>query len=434
MFGLLSALVAASIILVLIGASIAASFGLGAVLIAWLHDISMSATFSTMYSQVSGSALIALPLFIYMGILVERSGQGERLVDFVTVALGNIRGALGLVSVIGCAIFGAVSGSGSAAVAALGTVIIPRAAKAGYPKEYMVAVIACSSVLTLLIPPSIPMLVLALATQISIAGAFLTTVLPGVVITVGYCILNMWFVRRFPIDERASRGQTHMTHRQEFRHYGKRAFWVALMPVFVLGSIYGGVASPTEAAGIGILYVVLLAFFIYRSLGVRSFVRATIDSGEMIGALIFMIGALTLLSIVFLYQGIPFALGEVVSENLAPWQALLLMNVVLLVIGMIMDDISGSIVAASVLYPVALDIGIDPLQFAAIVGVNLGLGNVTPPVAPQLYLASAVAGNIPMNRYVGYVFGFLLLVNLPVLLLVTYWPAFSLALPRAMGF
>lgn len=423
-----------SVLLVLIGVSIAAAFGLGATAIAWVNDIDMNATFSTMYAQISSTALIALSLFIYMGFLVERSGQGERLVDFVSVVLKKVRGALGYVSIIGCALFGAVAGAGSAAVAALGTIVIPRAVKAGYPREYMVALIACSSVLTLLIPPSIPMLVLALATRISIAGAFLTTVVPGIAIIIGYCILNMWFTRRFPLQEDVVFEKRYLSSRGEYKYYGKRVFWIALMPIFVLGTIYAGIASPTEAAAVGVTYVTCLGFWVYRSMNLRQFIQTTIDAGGLIGALLFMIAALTLLSIVFLYQGIPFTLGDLVSEHLTRWQALLLLNVVLLIIGMIMDDISGSIVAASILYPIAQSLGVPPLQFAAICGVNLGLGNVTPPVAPLLYLSSAVAGNVPMNRYVGYVFVFLLLVNVPVLLLTTYLPSFSLWLPTIAGF
>lgn len=424
--------IAASVILVLGGVSIAASFGLGSFGIAYFLGIEIETIFSTMVSRIGSPALIALPLFIYMGVLAEKSGQGERLVNFVEIFVGRFKGGLGAVIVLACALFGAISGAGSAAIASIGTILMPRAEAAGYPREYLVSLVACSSILTLLIPPSIPLLILALTMQISVGAAFLTTLIPGLVTAAGYIVLNQFFVRRFPIKtiEYSSKG----AFISNFKKRGKSASLVLLLPVVVLGGIYGGVASPTEAAGLGAMYVIFLALFVYKSLNLKEFFNATITSGDLLGSLVIMISALTLLSTVLVYEGTPFTLAELVTSNFEQWQALLLINLILLVIGMIMDDISGSIVAASVLYPIAQSLGVNPLQFAAIVGVNLGLGNITPPVAPLLLMSSAVAGNVPMHKYIGYVLKFILLVNVPVLLLVTYWPDFSLFLPRILGY
>lgn len=424
-----------SVILVLCGVSIAAAFGLGSFAMLWLLGIDIETVFSTMISRVDSPALIALPLFIYMGIIVDKSAQGVRLIEFVEVFIGRIKSGLGAVIVLACALFGAISGAGSAAIASIGTVLMPRAEAAGYPREYLVALVACSSILTLLIPPSIPLLILALTMQISVGAAFLTTLLPGIAIATGYITLNAIFVRKFTItnvDHQDTKNTQSFFVR--FHTKGKRSFWVLLLPLVVLGSIYGGVASPTEAAGLGAVYAAFIGLAVYKSISIREFFKATIGAGDLLGALIIMISSLTLLSIALVYEGTPFILAELVTSNFEVWQALLLINLILLLIGMIMDDISGSIVAASILYPVAQDLGIHALHFAAIVGVNLGLGNITPPVAPLLFMSSAVAGNVPMQKYIGYLLKFIFFVNIPVLMLVTYLPNFSLFLPRLLGY
>lgn len=425
-----------SMLLVLVGVPVAVSFGLGGMAIGYSSGIDIIGPFSTMFSKVNSPTLVALPLFIYMGFLIERSGLGGRVIDFAASIVGRVKGGLGVVVVFSCAIFGAVSGAGSAAVASIGSVIIPRAVKLGYPREYMVALVASSSVLTLLIPPSIPLLILALTMQISIAGAFLTTIIPGVFLAIGYSLLNLKICKKFPITYSGSDGLE--SSKSNYFSYlwgsAKKSFFIILMPLVVLGSIYGGIASPTEAAAIGVIYVVLLAVLVYRVMDFKGFFNATVDAGKLIGSLIFMIAALLFLSQMLIYQGAPFDLADFVSNEMELWQGLLLINIILLLIGMIMDDISGSIIAASILYPVASELGIDPFHFVAIVGVNLGLGNITPPVAPLLFLTSGVAGNVPMNLYVGYLLKFIFFVHIPVLLLVTYVPFFSLYLPSVLGF
>ncbi|WP_417522181.1 TRAP transporter large permease [Marinobacter sp.] len=425
-----------AMLLVIIGVPVASSFGLGALAIGHSNEIDIVGPFSTMFSKINSPTLVALPLFIYMGFLMERSGLGGRIIDFASSLVGRVKGGLGVVVVFSCAIFGAVSGAGSAAVASIGSVIIPRAVKLGYPREYMVALVSSSSVLTLLIPPSIPLLILALTMQVSIAGAFLTTILPGIVLAVGYSALNLKICKGFPISQGGAdqEGGNKPGYWREVSASAKKSYLIMLMPLIVLGSIYGGIASPTEAASFGVVYIALLAFFAYRTMDFECFYNATVGAGKLIGALIFMIASLLFLSQILIYQGAPFDLADFVSGEMELWQGLLFINIILLLIGMIMDDISGSIIAASILYPVASELGVDPFHFVAIVGVNLGLGNITPPVAPLLFLTSGVAGNVPMNRYAGHLFKFIAFVHIPVLLLVTYIPTFSLYFPSLLGF
>jgi tripartite ATP-independent transporter DctM subunit len=427
-----------AMLLVIIGVPVATSFGLGALAIGFTNGIDVIGPFSTMFSKINSPTLVALPLFIYMGFLMERSGLGDRIIDFASSVVGRVKGGLGVVVVFSCAIFGAVSGAGSAAVAGIGSVVIPRAVKLGYPREYMVALVASSSVLTLLIPPSIPLLILALTMQVSIAGAFLTTIIPGIVLAIGYSLLNLKICKGFSMGqghcEPNSLDKPKAKYWGEVWGSGKKSLLIMFMPIVVLGSIYGGIASPTEAASFGVIYIAFIASFVYRTMGFKGFFHATVDAGKLIGSLIFMIASLLFLSQILIYQGAPFELANFVSSEMELWQGLLFINIILLLIGMIMDDISGSIIAASILYPVASELGIDPFHFVAIVGVNLGLGNITPPVAPLLFLTSGVAGNVPMNLYIGHLFKFIAFVHIPVLLLVTYIPSFGLYLPTLLGF
>ena len=424
-----------AMLLVVVGVPVATSFGLGGLAVSFSSGIDVVGPFSTMFSKINSPTLIALPLFIYMGLLMERSGLGSRVIDFASSLVGRVKGGLGVVVIFSCAIFGAVSGAGSAAVASIGSVVIPRAVSLGYPREYMVALVASSSVLTLLIPPSIPLLILALTMQVSIAGAFLTTIIPGLVLACGYAFLNLKICRKFPVivSEYKSIEDAKESYWGEVWRTAKKSFLIMLMPLIVLGSIYGGVASPTEAASLGVLYVIFISFITYKAINFKSFVNATADAGKLIGSLIFMIASLLFLSQILIYQGAPFELAAFVSGEMEVWQGLLFLNIILLLIGMIMDDISGSIIAASILYPVATELGVDPFHFVAIVGVNLGLGNITPPVAPLLFLTSGVAGNVPMNLYIGHLMKFIVIVHIPVLLIVTYIPWFSLYLPGLLG-
>jgi len=364
---------------------------------------------------------------------MERSGMGERLTNVCSDIVGGVRGGMGIVVIVACAVFGAVSGAGSAAVASVGSVLIPRAVSLGYPKGYMVGLVACSSVLTLLIPPSIPMLVLALTLHISIAASFLTTVVPAVLIAVGYSLVNIVLVQKMPTVMRTS-GISLRARASQVGKSGKRAFWPLVVPIVVLGSIYGGLASPTEAAGLGVVYVAVVSLFVLKSLSIGQFLQASWEAGRLIGALIIILVSLILFSQVLINEGMPFEVAEFLQGDLPKWQILLLLNLILLVIGMVMDDISGSIIAASIIYPIVSGFDVQPLHFAAIVGVNLGMGNVTPPVAPLLYLASGVAGNVPMNEYVGPVLKFLFFAHLPILIVVTFFPEISLFLPRLAGY
>lgn len=415
--------------LLLLGMPIAFAFGLGALiyLLATGSDISFLIPYA--FQTTTSFALLALPLFVLAGVVMAQAGISNHLLNLINAFVGRIKGGLGAVTVITCALFGAISGSSSAAIAAIGQIMIPRMVHEGYPVGHATSLVACSSVLALLIPPSVPMIVFAVTGGLSVSAAFLSTVIPGVLLMMIYVGLNFFFLRNNPnikVDERLPLREASI----KVLKSGRSASWALLMPVIILGTIYGGIATPTEAAAIALVYAAFAGFVLYRTLSIKAFWKGLIHATVIIGSIIAVLFFLFMMSRAMILQQVPtqvttFLLG--LSDN--PVIILLLINLVLLLIGMIVDDISGSILAAIVLLPLATAIGVHPIHFAAIVGVNLGLGNVSPPCAPMLYMAAGVS-KISLDKYFGITMKFLLLGHLPMVMIVTFIPELSLALPR----
>ena len=419
------------IILLLVDVPIAFAFGAGALLFATLTGRDVAYLVPHAFFQSGAFALLALPLFIISGALMGASGISERLIEFVNAFIGRMKGGLGAVTVVTCALFGAISGSGAAAIAAIGSIMIPRMVKEGYPAGYATALVGCSSVLALLIPPSIPMIIFALTGGLSIAACFLATVIPGVILTVLYCCLNFLFVRKFDsieVAETLSFGEaTRTVARATYR-----ALFALLMPLIVLGGIYSGMFTPTEAAAVAFAYTLPVGFLIYRGLTLRKTASTVVSGVVSTGAIMIILFCLFIMSRTMIMEQVPKQIADALLSIFNNKYALLfVINILLLLIGMIVDDVSGGIVAAIILLPVAIQAGVHPIHFAAIVGTNLGLGNITPPCAPLLYMAGSVAKQ-PLQAYMWPTLKFLALGHLPVVFLVTYVPDLALYLPRLL--
>jgi tripartite ATP-independent transporter DctM subunit len=417
--------------LLLIGMPVAYVFGVGALSFVLLTGKSMSYLVPHAFWQLGSFALLSLPLFIIAGALMGASGISDRLVRFVNAFVGPIKGGLGAVTIVTCALFGAIAGSGASAIAAIGSIMIPKMVDQGYSRGYASALVGCSSVLALLIPPSVPMIIFALTGGLSVAAAFLSTIVPGIIIGMIYCIINYFYLRNrdeIHVDEKISlpeRGKV-------IAKASKEASWAILMPVIMLGGIYGGVFTPTEAAAVALVYTLPVGFFIYKGLNFQSAATAIIRGAVSTGSIIAMIFFLFVMSRVMIMEQVPQQLSDVMiglSDNKII--VLLLINLILIGIGMLVDDVSGSILASIILMPVALDLGVHPIHFAAIVGTNLGLGNITPPCAPLLYMAGSV-GKAKFHEYLKPTLRFILLGHLPVVLAVTFIPDLALFLPRLL--
>lgn len=414
------------VVLIVVEFPIAFAFAAASIVIAITTGRDLALVLPTAFWQVGGFALLALPLFIIAGSVMRDAEISERLIAVVERLLGRFRGSLGAVTVISCMLFGAISGSGAAAIAAIGSVMIPKMSEKGYDRGYATSLVACSSVLALLIPPSIPMIVFALTVGISVSTAFLSTVGPALVIATVYILLN----RSKALSEDADAARTFLAVRDgSFVSVFWRSGPALFMPVLMLGGIYSGAFTPTEAAAVALVYAILTGLLIYRSLSFRALGQCFLQSGAVCASVIAILFFLLIFGQLISMEAIPRKIATFMTSLTDNYYLLLLMiNLTLLLLGMLVDDISGSILAAVILMPVALEIGVDPIHFAAIVGTNLGMGNVTPPCAPLLYIAGSVGG-IELRQFLKPALRLMLLGHLPVILLVTYVPELSLVLP-----
>ncbi|WP_375056183.1 TRAP transporter large permease [Zobellella sp. DQSA1] len=383
---------------------------------------------SSGFTKLSSLILLAIPLYIFAGGLMTQGGIAGRLIDLAESLVARVKGGLGIVVVLSTAIFGAISGMSTAAVASIGSIMIPKMVERGYDRGYATTLVAASSVLALLIPPSSSMILYGWVTNTSITAMFLAPIIPALLLIGSFTLLNLFLTRKMVVIE---------PPRRSLRDTGtdvwlktKRAAFGLAMPIIILGCIYGGITTPTEAAAIAVIYAIPVAVFIYRGLSFQSVADVAWKTGQIAAVLMILVFFSSMLARIWTMENVPqmvmeFMLG--LSDNKI--LLLILINLFLLMIGMFLDDISGVLLASPMLLPVAVSLGIDPVHFGAIVGVNLGMGLITPPTAPILYF-SGLIGNTTLPRMIGYTMAFILFGYLPVLLLTTFIPALSLLLPE----
>lgn len=431
MIGIVACCVVLLIVLLVCGVTLPYCFGAALMFMAFTGGILMKSMIVWDYTQIISSTLLASPLFILAGSYMGGSGIATKLLDFVDSFVGRIRGGLGVVSVVSCAIIGAISGSGFTGVAATGPVIIPRMESQGYPRGYATSLVTVSSVLGLLIPPSGIMILYGWQTGTSVLACFLATVGPGVLIAFLFCVINMIWSRKFDLKLDAPMPVTARAR------LAVRRFVIALpallMPIIILGGIYGGVFTPTEAAAVAALYAIPIGIFVYRTMKLKDFYEMTMNSLGSIGAIMAMIIFCLMLSQTFVTLRVPEKIIEVMT-GITDSRVLMLiiLNLFLFLVGMIVNDATGMLLCSPILLPLALELGIDAVQFSAIMGVNLAMGGITPPYASILYLGMRV-GNCPFNEMIKPALIFLLFGYVPVVFLTTFWAPLSTWLPAVMG-
>lgn len=382
----------------------------------------------TGYAKISSLVIVAIPLYILAGGLMSHGGIAKRLVDVADTVFGRTRLGLGGVVIITTAIFGAISGMASSAVAAIGTIMVPRMVERGYDRAYASTLVAVSAVLALLIPPSASMILFGWVTGTSILACFLAPILPAMILIVLLGFWNIVLTRNMPIIRPEPAPLRTVTI--EFVGRVRHATLALLMPVVILGFIYGGVTTPTEAAAVAAIYAIPVSLWIYRDMNWRELGSVFLRAGQITGVLLMMVFFASMLARIWTMENVPqqmLAGFLSVSEN--PIVLLLMANLFLAVVGMFMDDASGILLASPLLMPLMLQVGIDPVQFAAIVAVNLGMGLITPPTAPILYFA-ALIGKAQVGYMMKPALVFVLGAYLPVVLLVTFIPELSMMLPR----
>ncbi len=394
-------------------------------------DVSMKTMLIWVFSQSTGSVLLASPLFILAGTYMGGSGIAKRLLDFADSLIGHIKSGLGVVSVVVCAIIGAISGSGFTGVAATGPIMIPRMEEQGYPRGYATALVTVSSVLGLLIPPSVVMVMFGWVTETSIAACFLSTLGSGLLITGLFCIIHIIWSRKFDLK---------VAEKKPFAPYIKnvgvstvKALPAMVMPLIILGGIYGGVFTATEAAAVAAIYAIPVGLWIYKACSFKDFLKMTKEASSTIGSIMVMIICCLMLSRVFTVYRVPEMVLKLltgISDN--KYVLLVIIDLFLFFVGMIVNDTTGVLICAPLLMPVITQMGVHPIHFAAIMGVNLAMGGVTPPYASILYLGMRI-GKAEFHEIFKPTMVFLLLGYVPVVFLVTFCPELALAIPRLCG-
>ncbi|GGB40009.1 C4-dicarboxylate ABC transporter permease [Oceanisphaera marina] len=420
------------VILLTIGVPLPYCFGAGLMVMSLVGDATMKGTMLWGFNQLSTPVLLAVPLFVFAGTLMSVSGIAGSLLKFVNLFVGRIRGGLGVVASVSCAIIGAISGSGLTGIAAIGPLLIPEMERQGYPRAYATALIANSSILGLLIPPSVTMIVYGWVTETSILASFLATLGPGLLIMFNFALVNLVMARKFPLvlddpkpfNEAIREGAARTVH----------ALPALLMPVIILGGIYGGIMTPTEAAAIAVIYAIPVGFMIYKGLTWRSFIESGKESATAVGAILIMVLFSLMLSQIYVMEDIPQALVDAIFDITTDKVLLLIMvNLFLFLIGMVVNDVTAIILTAPLLLPLMSALGVTPIQFAAIMGVNTAMGGVTPPYASILYMGARI-GKVPFTQLIKPAMILLLFGYLPVVVLVSVWPDLSEYIPAMFGY
>jgi tripartite ATP-independent transporter DctM subunit len=301
------------------------------------------------FRGLNSLTLLSIPFFIMAGSLMSSAGIAERLTGFANSMLGRIRGGMGAATIVACAIFGAISGTCSSAVACIGSIMIPRLEELGYPRSYSTAMVSCASVLGQLIPPSVPMILYGWVTQQSVAACFLATVVPGLILMTIFCVINYFMCKKFP----TIKVDPPLPARERNREIGralKRGVWSLLMPVIILGGIYGGITTPTESAAVAVAYSILVGFFIHMELKIKTLWKAFCVSATTSGVICLMLFFVTILGRIYTMQQVPMKIANFLigfSDN--KYVILLMVNVFLIIIGMLMDYLSGTMLVAPLL-------------------------------------------------------------------------------------
>ena len=401
--------------------SVAVSIGLAAIAGMQMNNAHMLISVKEMFNSLNKFPLAAIPFFILAGNIMETGGISRRLVEFAKSVVGGVQGGLPMTCVLTCMIFAAVSGSSGATTFAIGAILIPALVKHGYPKPYAAALQATSAELGVVIPPSIPMILFGVAAEVSIGELFIAGFGPGVLIG-GSLMLFVYLHSKWK-----GWGKEDGDGRMGIVKATWQAGFALFMPVIILGGIYGGVFTPTEASAVAVLYALIVGMLIYREIGLKDLAAVLRKSVISSAVIMFIIANAGLFAFLITRAGVPDAIGHWLEQTLqSPHWFLLGVNAALFVIGMFIETSAAIIVLGPILAPVAMHFGVDPVHFGLIMVVNLALGMITPPFGVNLFAACTVA-KIPLEQIIKHLIPFVLVV-LTCLMVITYVPELSLGL------
>ncbi len=409
-----------------LGMPVAVALGLSSLLtILFFAQDSLASLSLKLFETSEHYTLLSIPFFILGGAFMTTGGVAKRMIRFANACIGHLRGGLAMASVMACMLFAAVSGSSPATVVAVGSIVIAGMVRAGYSQPFAAGVICNAGTLGILIPPSIVMVVYGAATETSVGKLFMAGVIPGILL--GLLLMVAIYVRARMIDlpkqPRATLGEVLTS--------GRDSLWGLLLIVIILGGIYGGVFTPTEAAAVAAVYAFVIAVFVYRDIGMRKVPHVLIDAGKVTVMLMFIVANALLFAHVLTTERIPQQIAEIIiGWGMTGWQFLIVVNILLLIAGMFMEPTGIILILAPILFPIATRLGIDPVHLGIIMVVNLEIGMVTPPIGLNLFVTAGITG-----MSIGQVVRAALpwsLVLLAFLVVITYVPAITLFLPNLL--
>jgi tripartite ATP-independent transporter DctM subunit len=410
--------------LLAVGVPIIFVLGVSGLVYVYLADLPLVLVPQRIFVGLNSFLVLSVPLFILAGNIMNASGITERIVHFSNMLVGRVRGGLAYVTLVALDFFSGITGAGSADTSAIGSIMIPAMHKQGYRLEYAAAITAAGATVGPIIPPSIAFVIYGAMSDVSIADLFLAGFLPGILFTLAMCAV-VWRqsrVQQLPVRELRFSGM----------EFG-RGFLTALpglfMPALILGGILGGVFTPTEAAAAGVLYALIVGFFVYRELKPAHLWPILKETGIMSGGVMLIVANAALFSWILAAERVPqLVAGVITSLSREPWVVLLLVNVLLLFVGCVLETLAAIIILTPVLLPMVKALGIDPLHFGVIMVVNLSIGLATPPVGVNLFVAGGIA-KVSLERISRAVWPFILATLIP-LAITTYWPGLVLWLPQ----
>ena len=414
-------------IFLIMGIPIGICLGLSSVCAILYSGTSLTIVATNMYSGISKFLLLAIPFFVLSGNIMAKAGISKRLIRFVNTCVGHRRGGIAIVCVIVACFFGAISGSGPATVAALGAVLIPAMIEqGGFSAPFSAALMATASSIAIVIPPSIAFVVYASITGVSIADMFTAGIVPGILMGVALVIVVMIEARKNNIQS----SQKRASGKERWEAF-KDAFWGLLMPVIILGGIYGGIFTPTEAAVVSVFYGLVVGVFVYREIKLKDLKKIFYESVLTMATVLLIMSASTIFGWILAKQQIPQALAKAflgISDS--KYVFLLLINVMLLVVGMVCEAGAAMVILAPLLAPIAQTLGIDLIHFGIIMMTNLAIGMMTPPVGVNLYVVCDSA-NVKIEGMMKYLMRYFA-VLIADLLIITYFPPLSLLIPTLL--
>ena len=385
-------------------------------------NVPMVAIAQKFFLATDSFPFMAIPFFIIAGGLLERGGVSKRLVNFASSLVGGLPGGLAIVTFVACAFFGAISGSATATVIAIGSIMVPAMLHEGYPLRFALATIASAGYLGIIIPPSIPMVIYGMATGTSVTDVFMAGFIPGTILMSAMSLYAFYFGRKYmKITKSFSPAEVWRTF--------KEAIWALMMPGIILGGIYGGIFTPTEAAAVACLYGVIVGFFVYRELTLKSFydiLRNSVVSSSMI---MFIVAAALAFGWVMTRDLIPNKVADfIISVSASPYVFLLLVNILLLIVGTFMETCAAIMILGPMFLPICQQMNIDMTAFGIVMVVNLAIGFLTPPLGLNLFVAAGLQ-NTKVDNVINIHLLWYIIISTVVLMFLTYVPSVSTFLP-----